>query len=294
MASSQKNSDSFAGDVELNQRRIKTADRSSFTQQTGQIRNIRTSSMPGAPLNQDGRTRATIDEEFLADYQTKGIQPQSVIDRPQAPPDTPPATRNEVVEYTNISQTNVTRVQQGTESEKPSKAKKNISRIRATSVNLGIMSWGLFSWMVFQLPFAVLSLVLLGIAGAVETVARSATPNSDDGFFITAGKKVLTVVGDVLSFAIKTVSEIIKLDLSVLNPNTFFMITYFILFAYGVFMLLIMYLIYKIALLNPLFGEGGGFKFGMFLLTFIGYALPFFNLFPWFLVWAAAVWKYPK
>lgn len=45
--------------------------------------------------------------------------------------------------------------------------------------------------------------------------------------------------------------------------------------------------------MNPL-EEGANMKMGAFLLAVIGYFLPILNLFPWALVWALVVLRYPN
>ena len=252
------------------------------TQRRHQTRNVRTSSMPGTPLNQEARTRATIDEKFLADYQSKGIQPHSITDKPTPQkPQTPSVTRNETVEYTNIPRETQS-VQQRTDVQKSSLANKSFYRVRATSINIGILAAGISSWLAFQIPFALLNISSLGLAGAIDFVNQAVQVGESSNF-------LLRLAGSVWNSAVQFVA-----DIGTFFPNTIFQITFIIIFAYGIFQLLIMYFLYTMARLNPIFGEGGGLKFGMFLLAFIGYSLPILNLFPWFLVWAVAVWLYPK
>jgi hypothetical protein len=70
--------------------------------------------------------------------------------------------------------------------------------------------------------------------------------------------------------------------------------TYLILFAIALIIIFTMYTAYKLMGLEPLGGKGSGLKYGAFLLTIIGYSLPLLNMFPWFMVWAGAVWLKPK
>jgi hypothetical protein len=81
---------------------------------------------------------------------------------------------------------------------------------------------------------------------------------------------------------------------SVVDPFTFFMITYVVLFAISLVQIFTMYTAYKLARLNPLSGSAAGLKKGSLLLMMIGSSLPLANLLPWFMVWAGAVWLKPK
>ena len=280
MANSQKNNDSFAEEVELNQRRIKTADRSSFAQPTGRVRNVRTSSMPGTPLNQDVRSRSTIDEEFLADYEKKGIQPQSITEKEPSQPKTPSVTRNETVAYTNTPRNTQAKVREK-EHLKKSLRKKGY-KARALQVNIGIVTTGLSLWLLYQLPFALINIISLGMAEAFHFIQSGLRVEE-------TGNVIVRTAGRVWNFAVDFVAAV-----TAFLPMTFFMVTYLALMAFGILMLFTMYFLYTLRGLNPLFGDGGGTKLGMFLLAIIGYSLPVLNIVPWFLFWAWAVWKYPR
>ncbi len=58
--------------------------------------------------------------------------------------------------------------------------------------------------------------------------------------------------------------------------------------------ILVIYFFYKFLGLEPLGGEGSGFKYGTLIIVIIGYLIPLVNLFPWFYVWTFAVWLKPK
>ncbi|MFT7644546.1 MAG: hypothetical protein ACI9BF_000195 [Candidatus Paceibacteria bacterium] len=162
------------------------------------------------------------------------------------------------------------------------------SRARVTSVNGMIWSWVPITWLVFQLPFAVVSIAFFGMAVAIDSLAA----------YVTESNGVFKVLGDVVASVASSLAAAAKylfdFDITVLNPTNFFMITYMVVFAYGLFVLLAIYLIYKVAGLNPLSGKGAGMKQGCLLLAFIGYSIPGANLFPWFIPWVLAVWVYPK
>jgi len=254
-------------------------------------RNVRTSTMPGSPNYQQPNMRPTVAEEFSQSYQDRLIQPQSLTDTKKNT-QSQKVTREENVVYIENQSPTVSSYTQKKEApiKPPSQAALAAARVRATTTNTGISSWGLWAWGVFQLPLAILSLIFFALAAALSTIIASATPAEGDGILVTIGKTAVSVVGKAASFS----AELMGVNLGYLDPTNFFMATYFIVLTFGIIMLFSMYLIYTLRRLAPLSGQASGLKFGIFLLAFIGYSLPFLNLFPWFLVWAAAVWKYPK
>jgi len=265
------------------------------------IRNVRTegprtSTMPGAPKNQ-AFTSSHPDSAtaFNAEYAKKGVQPQSNLDAPKVKYQpvkqitrSDQATRRSQVEYQDEDFSE--HIKQSIKI-KPSTAVNLLFRARVFAINAGIRSWGTFCWAVFQLPFALLGIVFFVMSGFLASMTTIA--DSDGGL-----TKVFKYVAKGVTHSFKKISELVEavtgLDLAVLNPQNLFLFTWLIILAFGMIMLLSMYLIYKVNLLNPLSGRGQGFKYGAFLLAFIGYCVPILNLFPWFFVWTIAVWRYPK
>lgn len=291
------------------QRKLTENDRPSLTRNARQnkltlvpkdtTRNVRTSSMPGSPTYQQPAMRATVSDDFSKSYQNRVLSSQLLSDTDAANDTvTPKVTREEKIEYAPAEEPTTfietTSVAKNRVEQKPSATTTTVARVRATTTNTGILSWGLWSWAVFQLPIAIISLIFLGLAGALDAIVASAKITEADGVLVTVGKATVNVVGEVAIFAASQISSATGMDLSYFEPITFFLATYFVVLAFGIIMLMSMYIIYALRRLSPLSGQGSGLKFGMFLLAYIGYSLPFFNLFPWFVLWAAAVWKYPK
>lgn len=267
------------------------------------VRNVRTeqprtSTMPGAPKNQAFSSShpdsATV---FNAEYAKKGVQPQSNLDAPKDKYQpvkqitrSDQATRRAEAKYQSqpVSESIAQSIKiKGVGSS----AATAIVRSRVSTINASIWSWGTFCWLVFQVPFALLSLAFLVTAGMIDSFSHV---SDGDGVFKTGVAYVVKGVSYTFTKVSQLISETIGLDISVLNPQNLFMLTWLIIMAFGMIMLLSIYLIYKVSMLNPLSGRGSGFKLGACLLAFIGYTVPILNLLPWFYIWTIAVWRYPK
>jgi hypothetical protein len=172
------------------------------------------------------------------------------------------------------------------------------ARMKATTVNTTIWSWGIQSWLFFQLPFALLSLVFLMAAVTIDEIKKFAVPGKDDGWIATSIKTVVGGVADAISWTLSTVgaglNALFGFDITGISFDGFFVAFWLVVMMFGIFVLLVIYLMYKIALLEPFSGRGAGAKHGAFLLALIGYSLPVLNLVPWFIFWTLAVWRYPK
>lgn len=292
--------------VSFNERNRNTAFGASAT---SGIRRVQTetqtpSTMPGAPSNQafksSIRDTAT---DFNASYAKQGLQPSS-IDDPKNNPYQPikqvsrsdEATRREEIHYYNSKLRSVlpkrTKLAKGGIAAKL--AGRSLSKVRVTSVNTGIWSWGIFSWLIFQLPFALLSIVFLGLAGLVDSLTSSTQTNKSGDFVGFIAKGVAYGFSTLKKAVAATVNLITGFDINLLNPENFFMLTYMVVFFFGMFTLLLIYIIYKLAFLHPLSGRGAGMKKGFLLLAIIGYSVPILNLIPWFIFWTMAVWWRPR
>jgi hypothetical protein len=141
-------------------------------------------------------------------------------------------------------------------------------------------------WFTLQLPFALMSLVFLGVASALESVKQAANSNIVTGAVWYIGEKIFN--------SINAVSEaLFGFDFTSLSPDSFFMLTHGLVMLIGWATLFIMGLVYLFMGISPVFGKGSGAKIATLLLACIGYAIPVLNLFPWFGAWALAVWWYP-
>lgn len=177
-------------------------------------------------------------------------------------------------------------------------ATSSVARAKATTVNTSIWAWGVPAWLFFQLPLALLSLAFLMAAALVDEITKLVDPKKDDGWIVSSLKTAVGAVGDFASWVVGGVGTVLEgvfgFDPTVVDFDGFFVALWLIVMMFGLFILMAIYLIYKLALLEPLSGNGSGAKHGAFLIAFIGYSLPVLNLVPWFIFWTIAVWRYPK
>lgn len=179
------------------------------------------------------------------------------------------------------------------------RTKRLALRARGRSTTLRIWAWAFPTWFSFQLLFAIISIVMLTVAVAVsELMSALTTPSINDSYWVTAGKKVAGVAFDYAAAAANFVNDAITsvtgINLGLLDPTNFFLLSYMLVFAYGMLVLLAIGFIYKITFLSPLSGKGAGLKWGTLLLAMVGYSTPVLNLLPWFLPWTVAVWLNPE
>lgn len=159
---------------------------------------------------------------------------------------------------------------------------KLVGKQAASRINTTIFSVGFTIWL-FQLPLALLSLGGVAItAVAVE------------------GAKTGSMVGAVMSFINPAVGAAVGLTADVLgsvSEDMGYAITFIAImltFFVGALTLLSMVFLYISSGIKPLWGDGAVVKISMFILAIIGYFFPILNLFPWFVLYAVAVWWYPK
>ena len=173
------------------------------------------------------------------------------------------------------------------------------ARARATRVNIPIFTWGAYAWLFFQLPVAVLSfLALIATIAFYDLIDTITGVTENDGVVLATAKELAGVVINKGSEIVTAASVLFKkftgIDFSLFTLENLFFITYATIFAWGMLVLMLMYLLYKLAILEPLGGKGSGLKMGMLLLCIIGYSLPIFNIFPWHMAWAGSVWIKPN
>jgi hypothetical protein len=152
-------------------------------------------------------------------------------------------------------------------------------RARATTISIAAFSWGVPLYLV-QLLFALLSIFALGVVSGIDSLA-----STEGGFLSWVAGKVVTLAAEMAKF--------VGIDFAKIAMEVF-TILYVIVLAIGMIMIAALYLQYKLGMLNPIFGKGSSLKIGMLLLTIIGLSMPLLNLFPFILLWMAAVWLYPR
>lgn len=163
-----------------------------------------------------------------------------------------------------------------------------INRALVTRTSLILASAGGFFWSTFQVPLAIVSLSALGLASALEGAKQFFESN-------TIGSFISWVAGKVFDSFNSVLEAVWGFDLNAFSPMTLFMLTDGVVMLIGWFTLLIIGFVYLIQGVPCVFGEkGSGLKIATLLMAMIGYALPVFNLFPWFGFWVFAVWLYPE
>jgi hypothetical protein len=176
---------------------------------------------------------------------------------------------------------------------------KKFNKVRARSVTMRIASpLGMF-WLWFQLPFTILATILLGMRMAVDYVFTEKVTASDAGFLSTladASYNLAILVAEGSADVLNQIIEyLFKIDLATFfDPMTYFFIVYGVTWPLLMMQLLIVYLVYKLALLEPLGGKGSGLKHSMLVLAMIGYSIPLLNMIPWVAFWILAIYKHPK
>jgi hypothetical protein len=244
----------------------------------------------------------TVDQSFVSDSNERTIQPtlnQSAT------------VRNSNVQYQKSSggsrrgQNQIRSV--ATTKSRPSMGRPSLKRaipnvpildvnpvklVRATSVSITNLSWGMGLYAAIQLPLAALSIGLLGVTYIMYDVIP-------DMIRATTGETIykgLSWITDKLSGAVSSaVESIFGYNLTeLLNPAAYFVATYFLVFMIGLATLILCAIIYQISLINCLFGKHAGLKIGTFIFAIFGYMVPILNIFPWFLFWVLVVWRYPE
>lgn len=263
----------------------------------------RTSTMPGAPRNDDfsGRKR-DIATEFNKSYENAGIQPTPIEDRPN-----PAKQKKEQGTTFGITSRQKKEGKRKKEKKKPFRRLRKVLKLkravrkkaRVTAVNIWLWAWGGWFWFWFQLPFAIFSLVFMAITQVVYSYFNSTAQLSTTDPTLWQQMKnaigtALTDAAALLLMGANWVSNQFGFDLYALQPANFFLLTHTIVFFLGIGTLILCYIQYKIAFMNPLGGKKGTMKMAALLMALIGYSVPILNLFPWFYIWTFVVWFYPE
>jgi len=266
-----------------------------------------------------GRTRTTTDEQFSDTYAEQGIQPTYKSTRPRAEraessldeayPDSnqrfAPNPTQRVKQYRErrndnefLDQTNHGPITSSPQPpperslrERLIRQKKStrlvdpgvlVARARVTGMNVWLMGWGLWLWGSVQVPFALISILMFGIAAmfyATESWLQSTW----------AGRQVTTIATGLMD-ALK----VFGIDLSVFDPYGLAFVAGLAVLAIGLFTIMSAIFAYSLGFINCFGGRGSTAKTAALLLCFLGYGLPVVNLFPWFVLYLLAVSRYPK
>ena len=169
-------------------------------------------------------------------------------------------------------------------------ARKKLDR----SVTLSIWSWGFFIWMWFQIPFTILSIIFMGLTEAIYQFSTLLEPTVENGMVVTILKDGTSALLSFFSWVAGNVLDVFGINIELLNPANFFMITHVLLVFVGWGMLLAMGIIYTMTGQKAFSGKGAGGKNAVFILAFVGYAIPILNILPLFFFWTLMVLKNPR
>lgn len=137
-----------------------------------------------------------------------------------------------------------------------------------------------------QFWLALISVVALGATGALDSIMQ----NPAGEFIVLGSNYVFAGILEAASFALGfTVSA----DLLEAIP-ALFTLALLLTWLMGLVTLMAMGTQCVLTGLRPLSGRGTALKNGAVLVALIGYFIPIANLFPWFVLWCFAIWRYPR
>jgi hypothetical protein len=265
----------------------------------GQVRGPKSLNTDYAYLNKDGEEAANDSSYGAANDSTYGRSSQDTVDQTYSKN----AFSDKVLGPIGIGNLKNSRKRKvGNESEEETKG-RDISRFsktvqrrlasnnlisparlllkaRASTVNTSALSWQVPLWLFLQLPFAIMSVIAMGVVAAVDNIT-----SGEGGILSWIASKALK--------AADTIAKTFGIDFSHIALDLWLMTMVFVL-AVGLLSMLFMCLFYLMSGMRPLSGEGAGLKIGMFLLAIIGYSTPLLNMFPFIILWMVAVWWYPR
>lgn len=161
------------------------------------------------------------------------------------------------------------------------KADDRIQRLKITRIN-GMLFWPLVGfWGTFQLPLAVVSLITFAFAGFIESVT---TPQAGGGF-------VSNLIRNGVDTLLDAAALILKINF---GPADIYYLTAAAVFFIGAGLMILISIIYTLSSVRFFSGQAAALKISTYVLAFFCYLIPFFNIFPWHLLWMAVVWRYPK
>lgn len=278
--------------------------------QAARTRNVQVQgkNVGGARAGGNTSSGQTIDQSFSQSYAQQGLQPsyaQQVTDTRKS------VTRKQQVEYqkaqrrANRKKPMVVRAVSKVPGGQVAGAVANFgltqfARARATVINSWLIAWGLWFWLIIQVPLALLLVFAIGLAGFIHQLLLDVDPTkTKDAEGGTVFSSVIDGIGrifrdTVLEVVIAVVKLITGFDLTQFNPSTFVTMIYGINVAFGVIALLSVYIAYRFSFIRPLSGRAAGAKYAAVAIALAMYSVPIANLLPWFMLWCVVVWFFPR
>ncbi len=240
-------------------------------------------------------THEPINEEFSRSYSTRGIRPTATEN-----PKTTDRKKTDRRTSPRSSQTRrgINRLRRNRRKNTQTEVVDKALLLVAKRVSIIFLSIGFTFWIYVQLPFAVLSIVSLGLMGIAEQVAGGGETIQNLANAVGLTLSSMPVIGSlfevgstVIDAGLQAVGITDSASAVVLIP---FLISTTVVLALGWGQILALYIIYKLLGFEPFSGRAAGAKHNAVLLAFIGYAIPVLNLAPWFIRWVLVMRKHPK
>ena len=151
---------------------------------------------------------------------------------------------------------------------------------KATRATIWVISTGLGIFYTLQFFIGLAYLISFGVVGSVRGGENGSGVWEAlvNGEFAAVGASLLQAAAQAIGF----------------DVGGIFIVTFALSLLWGFITLICLSAMYACQGINPLWGEGGFLKGGLLLFALICYALPILNMLPMFILWALAVWKYPK
>lgn len=164
---------------------------------------------------------------------------------------------------------------------------------KAARATYAIWSWAFYVWFWFQIPVAIFSLVMMGLHQVFYSIWMTETiTRSDENLLLAAGRTALDLLLTPFRWAFQAFLRLFDIDPNIVGG--IFMMTNMIVMVIGWLTLFTAAFIYLGSGNKPILGKSGGAKTMTFLLAMVAYAIPFLNIFPWFIIWTLMVLKNPK
>ena len=160
-------------------------------------------------------------------------------------------------------------------------------RARASAVTPLLLAWASFWYLSFQLPFAIISTLGMGIAAAVYGAVSAVVGEGVTRFLAENALVAINTFAKAARFVAGNVFDI------TFDPVLLFLIPFAVVLVLGLLNLIVIWGVFSIAGLNPLSGKSALAKMLLFLLALIGVAIPILNLFPFTALWCLLVWWKP-
>jgi hypothetical protein len=165
------------------------------------------------------------------------------------------------------------------------------ARARATSINLWLISWGLWFWIMIQLPLALFLIFSIGVAGALQGLWAELQSASEEGGLWGWGAYLASTFPRLV---LDVFADLTGIDISKFDPNQFVTLIYGLNVLFGVMALFSVYIAYRFTFIRPLSGRAAGAKYGAVAIALAMYSIPIANLLPWFMLWCVVVWFFPR